>query len=300
MNKKILTQAKNVLAARKLQAEAKAEQTKLETTKNSEFKQLYQDYISCIIENAKNGGLEKQVEEKKQRCDQWLDKNGFSSIFPVYSCKHCEDNGYIDGKMCDCLKKEITKILIAQSGFGKLESFDKSNFSKFQDRDEMEKLYKLMQSWCEQTSPSKTLIFLSGDTGVGKTHLVKCMANALIQNARVVNLVTAFSMNQDLVRAFTSFDNDLREQTLQKYLDCEYLFIDDLGTEIKQKGVTVNMLYLILNERKMRGLSTIITSNLDIKDIRDQYDERISSRILDKSSSICLRLKGDDLRLKNR
>ncbi len=299
MNKKILTQAKNVLAQKKLHAETLAEQSRINTTTHyDEFKLLYQDYISCMIENAKNGGLKKQVDDKKQRCDQWLSKNNLSSIFPVYSCKHCEDTGYIDGKMCDCLKREITKILITQSGFGKLESFEQADFSKFQNPEEMKKLYTLMQNWCNQNPPTKTLIYLSGGTGVGKTHLVKCMANALIENSKVVNLVTAFSVNQDLVKAFTSFDNDLREQTLQKYLDCEYLFIDDLGTEIKQKGISVNMLYLILNERKMRGLSTIITSNLNINDIRDQYDERISSRIVDKTTSICIRLNGDDLRLK--
>ncbi len=299
MNKKILTQAKNILSQKKLQAESNAEKRKIEAINSSkQFKNLYQDYVNCMIENAKNGGLKNQVEVKKQECNKWLKNNNFSSIFPQYSCKHCEDNGYIDGKMCDCLKKEITNILIEQSGFGKLEKFEDSNFSKFQNQEEMKKLYTLMQNWCNQNPPTKTLIYLSGGTGVGKTHLVKCMANALIENSKVVNLVTAFSMNQDLVKAFTSFDNDLREQTLQKYLDCEYLFIDDLGTEIKQKGISVNMLYLILNERKMRGLSTIITSNLNINDVRDQYDERISSRIIDKTTSICIRLNGEDLRLK--
>lgn len=299
MNKKILTQAKNILSQKKLQAESDAEKRKIKAINSSkQFKNLYQDYVNCMIENAKSGGLENQVEVKKQECNKWLKNNNFSSIFPQYSCKHCEDNGYIDGKMCDCLKKEITNILIEQSGFGKLEKFEDSNFSKFENQEEMKKLYTLMQNWCNQNPPTKTLIYLSGGTGVGKTHLVKCMANALIENSKVVNLVTAFSMNQDLVKAFTSFDNDLREQTLQKYLDCEYLFIDDLGTEIKQKGISVNMLYLILNERKMRGLSTIITSNLNINDIRDQYDERISSRIIDKTTSICIHLNGEDLRLK--
>ena len=117
------------------------------------------------------------------------------------------------------------------------------------------------------------------------------MANALIGRAQVVNLTTAFALNQDLVKAYTSFDSDLREQTLQKYLDCGYLFIDDLGTEIKQRGISVNLLYLILNERKMRGLCTIITTNLDLDDIREQYDERIFSRIVDKDNSICLRFR---------
>lgn len=297
MNKKILTQAKNTLAQKRLQADALAGQRKEIAIQNPEFKNLYQSYVSTMIENAKLGNLEKEVTLKKQACENWLKAHNMKSIFPEYSCPKCEDSGYINGQMCDCLKKEITRILIDQSGFKNLERFKNSDFSKFENPDETKKLYRIMQDWCNQARPTKTLIFLSGGTGVGKTHLIKCMANALIENSRVVNLTTAFAMNQDLVKAFTSFDNDLRDQTLQKYLDCEYLFIDDLGTEIKQKGITVNMLYLILNERKMRGLSTIITSNLNIVDIRDQYDERISSRILDKTTSICVLMNGKDLRM---
>lgn len=297
MNKKILTQAKNTLAQKRLQADALAGQRKEVAIQNPEFKNLYQSYVSTMIENAKLGNLEKEVSLKKQACENWLKAHNMKSIFPEYSCPKCEDSGYINGQMCDCLKKEITGILIEQSGFKNLERFKNSDFSKFENPDETKKLYRIMQDWCNQARPTKTLIFLSGGTGVGKTHLIKCMANALIENSRVVNLTTAFAMNQDLVKAFTSFDIDLRDQTLQKYLDCEYLFIDDLGTEIKQKGITVNMLYLILNERKMRGLSTIITSNLNIVDIRDQYDERISSRILDKTTSICVLMNGKDLRM---
>ena len=65
-----------------------------------------------------------------------------------------------------------------------------------------------------------------------------------------------------------------------------------------EKDVTVEFLYLVINERKMKKLSTIITSNLDLKDLRDRYDERISSRIMDRETSINIYIDGEDRRLK--
>ncbi len=297
MNNKILTQAKNILSNRRIQAERFSNERKQEYLKDSEFKNIYNCYVDSMILNAKTGKNITDVEKNKKLIEDWLIKNNKPSFTPNYSCPTCQDNGYINGEMCKCLKREITKILTKESGFGELERFSSSDFSKFEKPEEMKKLYSLMEEWCNQSSHKKTLIFLSGNTGVGKTHLTKCMANALIENGHLVNLTTAFNMNQELSKTFSSFDATLFDQTLQKYLDCEYLFIDDLGTEIITK-LSIKTLYLVLNERKTRGLSTIITSNLTLKDIRDQYDERIASRIVDTQTSICIRLDGRDLRLK--
>ena len=156
-----------------------------------------------------------------------------------------------------------------------------------------------MKEWC--SSPfNKTLIFVSGDTGTGKTHLVKCMANELIAHHHLVNLTTAFAMNQDFMKSYSSKDLEKKQDILSKYLDSEILVIDDLGTEIRNPYVTNNFLYQVLNERKNKHLPTIITSNLDLKDLQDYYDERVSSRIIDKATSICLQIKGADLRLKQK
>lgn len=297
MNNEILTKAKNVIAEKRRNAEQVAQNQLAIFQQDAEFKKLYTEYIEAMIKAAATPALSKDAESKKSAYETWLKKHNKQAISPNYACKKCQDQGFIDGEMCDCLKKEVTQILIKQSGFLSLESFDKSDFSKFENPKAMQKLYKLMQDWCNQSSHSKTLIFLSGGTGVGKTHLIKCMANELINKSKLVNLTTAFALNQDLVAAYTGFDQVRKAQTMQKYLDCEYLFIDDLGSEIKQQ-LTVGLLYAIINERKMRRLPTIITSNLDAKDIRDVYDERIASRIIDKDYSICVQLSGKDLRLK--
>ena len=141
---------------------------------------------------------------------------------------------------------------------------------------------------------AKKLIYIAGPIGAGKTHLIKCMANELIENGKIIKLVTAFNMNQD----FIEFKKTMNEDLLNKYLSPEILFVDDLGTEPKYKDVTIEYLYLVINERKMKKLPTIITSNLDLADLRDRYDERINSRIIDRNSSINIYIGGDDRRLK--
>ena len=160
----------------------------------------------------------------------------------------------------------------------------------------MKKVYSNMKEWCHSNF-DKTVILLSGGTGVGKTHLSKCMANELIKKGQLVTLTTAFKMNQDFLKSYSSRDLEEKQALLEKYLSAEILFIDDLGTELVQKGITINFLYQVLNERKSNKMPTVITTNLDLKDIRDIYDERISSRIIDKQTSICLQIDGKDLRL---
>ena len=88
-----------------------------------------------------------------------------------------------------------------------------------------------------------------------------------------------------------------KKDILDKYLSCELLCIDDLGTENLIKNVTVEYLYLIINERLQSGKNTIITTNLDLQQIMQNYDERIFSRIANKQECILFNMTGDDLRL---
>ena len=218
-------------------------------------------------------------------------------IEPNYTCKLCNDTGLVDGRYCKCLTKEINEILIAESGFGKLESFEEANFEIHSKPEFVKKLYKLMKDWCHSDF-NKNLVFLSGQTGVGKTHLARCMAKELIDLNKVVLLTTSFAMNQDFLKSYASKDLDEKEYIMNKYLNAEILFIDDLGTELRQDGITNNYLYLVLNERQERGKATVITSNMTLEDVRDYYDERISSRIINKAISILYYINGSDLRLK--
>ena len=57
------------------------------------------------------------------------------------------------------------------------------------------------------------------------------------------------------------------------------LIIDDLGTEKPTEFVRQSVYYLI-NEREQWSRQTVITSNFDLERIDEQYDTRISSRIV--------------------
>ena len=294
MRQDLIRKAQNVLLERKLKAENEYNSKMQSLFESEEYQKLNRKLTKLLISNARAESLgekpNKTLEKELLSQIESMKKNaGLADVKLSYNCPDCKDEGFVDGKMCKCLKTEISKILLQESGFEKLESFATSAKTS----GDLSKHYALMQEWCNKDS-NKTLIYLAGPTGVGKTHLVRCMANELIGQGKIVKLVTAFNMNQD----FKEFAKTSNEELLNKYTSPEILVIDDLGTEPKYKDVTIELLYLVINERKVKKLPTIITSNLDLADIRDTYDERIYSRIVDRQTSINLLLNGEDRRIK--
>ena len=294
MNREVVEKAENIIKERKQKSEMPYNLLLEKFSKDKKFSDLRKKYKQEIIENAKKEvygeKTDKTLQEKlKKEIDDYSKKNGAKNTIS-YSCKKCQDNGYINGKMCECLKKEISNILFEESNFGKLVNFSDAEKGASGN---LKSLYELMKKWCHSDF-KKNIIFLSGQVGTGKTYLTRAMANELIEQGKIVKLVTAFQMSRD----FKEYRSTYNETILDKYLSCEFLFIDDLGTEVIYKNSTIEFLYQILNERQMRKLCTIITSNLDLAEIRDRYDERIFSRIANRETSITVNLKNEDLRLK--
>lgn len=294
MNREVVEKAENIIKERKQKSEMPYNLLLEKFSKNKKFNDLRKKYQQEIIENARKEVYgekpDKTLQEKlKKEIDDYFKKNGAKNTIS-YSCKKCQDNGYINGKMCECLKKEISNILFEESNFGKLVNFSDAEKGASGN---LKSLYELMKKWCHSDF-KKNIIFLSGEVGTGKTYLTRAMANELIEQGKIVKLVTAFQMSRD----FKEYRSTYNETILDKYLSCEFLFIDDLGTEVIYKNSTIEFLYQVLNERQMRKLCTIITSNLDLAEIRDRYDERIFSRIANRETSITVNLKNEDLRLK--
>lgn len=290
-------EALKIIDTRRLNAEVLARENLEQAMKNTEFAEMRKEYIASVINDAKMGKASENTEKLLKNLEKLLKKLNLGAIKPVYSCQKCNDTGYQDGKMCSCLKAEINSRLRKQSGFGELESFDKVKFDIFENADLMKKVYVKMREWTNSDFKKK-IVFLSGGTGTGKTYLLKCMANEIIARGKLARLVTAYKLSQDCLKSHTSRDEEERDELLRAYLECEVLFIDDLGTEVNLSPLTINYIYTILNERKMRGLPTVITTNLSLADIRDSYDERIYSRIADENT-IKIQFTGKDLRIKD-
>lgn len=298
MKPSVLERAKHIIDLTRYENEQRANENKSKALCDPSFKSLYNEYVDTMIMQAKTDqDCNVKLKKLASEIDKKLKSLKIGSIEPIYSCKKCGDSGFVDGKYCSCLIKEVNNILIKESGFEKLEDFKDVKFDIFKDKEYMQSLYQKMQKWCHSNF-EKNIIFISGNTGVGKSHLTRCMANELINENYVVFFTTSFAMHQDFVKSHMTRDLELKNSLLDRYLNADILFIDDLGTELRNPLITINYLYHVINERKINKRPTIITSNLDLYDLQDYYDERISSRIIDKQSSICLSIQGEDLRLK--
>ncbi len=296
MNDRILKKAMARIDAKRQFADERARENLKIAYQNPEFKELYNKERELEIEIARKEAYGEPVNTKEltllnQKMEFALKKVGLNGtdIHPNYECKDCDDTGYVEGRPCDCLKKEINKELMAYSGFThKLSTFDEST--------SRHPAFELMQKWCEVKS-DKINILISGHTGTGKTFLTECIASRLMQKNCLVLFTTAFNLNNKMLNYHISFDAN-RDEIIKPYLESEVLIIDDLGTEPMLKNVTQEYLYLILNERMLSHLRTIITTNLEPKDILNAYGERIFSRLANKKTSIMVSLEGEDLRLK--
>ncbi len=294
-------EALKIITARKRLEEANARDNLTKALKDAEFARLYNGKMELIINSAKQGETA-NTQDYDKKINERLQKLGITSIIPKYDCEVCQDSGYIEGRVCSCLKRQQSLLLIKNSGFGQMQSFADVHFDIFENSQEMQKIYTLMKNWCHSDFKKK-IIYLAGYPGTGKTYLIQCMANELINLGKEVIAISAYKLSQDILRGFASKDIDEKDSIMQNYFKTPVLFIDDLGTEqgasSTQNSIIQSGLYYIINERKNSELPTVITTNLDFGDFLANYDERITSRIAD-DSTIKLQLLGKDLRFKGK
>ena len=297
---------------RKSNAEKQADLNLQELLKNEEVKKLYVTCKSLMVDIAKadfRGEDSTKLKEKyattKTKIQKLVKKQkiDLTSIKPKYTCDKCRDTGRLGKLDCDCLKREISNILFSQCGLNMCDmpNFSDTTFDLYKDnttKEKVEHLYKIVESYIEKYSETtKKFIVICGNVGVGKTHLLKCAVKKAIDYNLITYYTTAFNLNQDMLAYHCAAMQD-KPSIISKYIDSDILCIDDLGTEVIYKNVTVEYLYLILNERQQRGKNTIITTNLTIEQIRDTYDDRIMSRLVSKKDAILVEIDSEDLRLK--
>ncbi len=228
-----------------------------------------------------------------------------------YTCPDCQDTGYIGNEKCHCFKQAIVDLLYAQSHLSAV--LQEENFSTFSlDYYSDSHLDPLTGRSARQSAVTALAachefvdtfgqefnnILLYGDTGVGKTFLTHCIANALLSEAYSViyfsaaRLFDCFSQN-----AFGRNKNE-NTDTMEHIYGCDLLIIDDLGTELPN-SFTTSQLFTCLNERILRKKSTVISTNLSMKKLEETYGARIFSRI--SSNFVMLHLVGDDIRIQKK
>lgn len=237
-------------------------------------------------------------------------KHGFPTNYldPIYRCKDCKDTGFINGKKCHCFKQAEYDLVFSQSHL--IEDLDQFRFQDFSldfystatidsatnatARELATRAFLHSKKFADEFKHSKgDNLFLYGTVGVGKTFLSNCIANQVLNAGHSVIYVTAFTLFDIFQKyVFEKLPNSREEY--QNIFNCDLLIIDDLGTELGN-SFTTSQFFMCINERLLRKKSTIISTNLSLNQLLDQYSERTFSRISNHYQ--LLKLIGADIRL---
>ena len=142
--------------------------------------------------------------------------------------------------------------------------------------------------------------FFFGPTGTGKTFIAKSIGLELIKKGYSVLYLSAPMLFSIIHQYRINPDRDEAngEQAYKNLITSNLLILDDLGTEPGSDARYAEFLTL-LEMRKAHAKNnitkTIISSNLDLKRLFQEYNERIASRIIGEFES--LRFYGEDIRI---
>ena len=228
---------------------------------------------------------------------------------PVYRCSACRDTGYVGEpvhEQCACLKRTVMNRLYQAEG---LQGLERENFAVFDEsifpdepiegrKTSQRAFIRKCRLFCEEYADTFTAgegkgLLLCGRSGLGKTFLMNCVAQRVLERGFSVVVISAYKLIEAMRRY--QFGEDSGEQ-VQDMLACDLLCIDDLGSEPMLRGVTVSSLYHIINERRNANRSTVITTNLDSDLLYEKYDDRIAARLTDPSRMKVIPFVGTDVR----
>ena len=212
------------------------------------------------------------------------------------ACPKRGDTGWRGAQMCECLKEL---------------SFDAFRLDYYSDqlwpgrasspRTNMDLVYEVCLNYAQKFGRFHFKnLFLTGAPGLGKTFLSACIARSVSEQGFSVVYDTAGNI-------FAQFENrkfqrdaegvqTARDET-RRYLNCDLLILDDLGSELTTQ-FTQSALYELINTRLVSDRRTVISSNLTPEDVVRRYTPQISSRLL--GEFYILHFFGDDIRLLKR
>ncbi|MBR0466370.1 MAG: ATP-binding protein [Clostridia bacterium] len=218
-----------------------------------------------------------------------------------YECPVCKDTCYVDGKICNCINYEATKICLDE--LAKESDSDVSHFSNFDislynddiAKNKIRSALSAAKRFVEEFNDySKNNLLFMGETGLGKTHLSLAIANEIIKKEYDVLYFPAFILFSQIEKE--NFVDHI-DKTFKNAVSCDLLIIDDLGGEYTTDYVR-SVLYNIINTRLIRSKSTLINTNLYFEDLEKKYTARVTSRIIGQYD--VKQFFGKDIRILNK
>lgn len=248
-----------------------------------------QEELSAILERAGLG-------------QNWLE--------PWYSCKKCSDKGIYNGRMCSCMRS-----LLKQMSFDELNSISPLELSSFDSfdlkyypsvpmeegglvpREFMKRVLNKCRGYAANFSLESRSMIFSGATGLGKTHLSLAIAREVIERGFGAVYVSVPDILAKISAERYAYRAEDKTATRSLLAECDLLILDDLGTEYITRP-NIAEVYNIINTRIMYSRPMIISTNLNPKEMLEQYDQRLVSRVFGSFDRI--EFIGNDVRVLKR
>ena len=230
----------------------------------------------------------------------YLSANGITMPSLKHDCDICSDQGFVeqDGKKerCACFTRRLIELSSNGCYANVEQNFDTFDLSVFENEQQasIKKLYDYSRQYCDKFPcvKRKNMIF-SGKTGTGKTFFLNSICYALRARGFSVIFITAGRLFE-ILRKY-AFSEEVGFDSL---LQADMLIIDDLGSEPLFNNITIEYLFMLINERTQLNKAICISTNLTPDQLAQRYTDRIASRLFDETNSYVFNLLGKDLRLR--
>ena len=217
-----------------------------------------------------------------------------------YRCPVCRDTGYVGdapARFCACFERRLAAGEQSGQAAQTFETFNAAFVPEENgQRARLLEAKRLLEEFADRYRRRAGAMSCSpARAGWARAFLLNCVYARVGGRGFPVTRTTAYRMFDAMRRRHVgdAEEADGFAALLYVYL---FLLVDDLGTEPMMRNITVEYLFLLVNERMEAGLSTMVTTNLTPAQIQERYGERVCSRLFDRLSALAIKLEGKDLR----
>lgn len=264
--------------------------------------------IIMDLENTKCDNYQKNFHNKCKFCGKELKPIGLDYLYTNIS------PDFIEYERCACEKskefwnkvdiqiqeqkrkehyKEIINKFYSKNCISKrLKDY---NFDNFNATDINKKVVEIAKDYTKKCIEGKQEngLIITGNSGVGKTHLVASISNELIEEDKLV-LMGRLTLLLDMIKETFKDNSKSENELIDLFSNIDMVVIDDLGTE-KISSWALDKLYTIIVNRNENKLPIIITTKFDKDSLLHRFyqsnDKELSKAIIQKLYQICYGIK---------
>ena len=256
------------------------------------------------LENTKYDSNKKNLNSKCKFCGKDLKPIGLDYLYVNISPE------FIEYERCTCEKsinywkeidmkdqeqkkrqhyKEIINQFYSQNYISKrLKEYKFDNFKVTDINKKEVEIAKDYTNKCINNKLENGLI-ITGNSGVGKTHLAASISNELIQKDILV-LMGRLTSLLDMIKETFKDNSKSENELIDLFSNLDMIVIDDLGTE-KISQWALDKLYTIIENRNENKLPIIITTRFDKQSLLNRFyqsnDKDLSNAIIQKLYQMC-------------